>query len=409
MRRRLLLAAALLLAVSVPVGILASRKPATADVGVDHDDTQGDEFLGGRLLDLTDWWPDRSAPAGKETHTPVVIDGRPGERCQGRYASGGPCHEEILVDGKQHGRETWWDEQGRRVEEKNWRHGYLHGRHARWYADDQIAEEEHYDRSRLHGSRTSWHRNGRPATRAEYRAGRREGEFTAWHPSGSIRCKATFKADQLEGPWREWDAAGKLVRLVEYREGAIVAETPARRTRPFTYPGELGAPDFALIVGQGSERDGGYYTLHVSAAGRCECRYFLLSVRLSKGADRLPGLADGEPYTARDWRRVEFQLSELEQRQLRDALEAAGVFGLQDEYVNKRIADGTQWVVCLRAGGREKRVYCSNFFPTRLRELSRSIHDYAMAPHRMELLTATQADEGPLDPADLGWPVDPHP
>jgi hypothetical protein len=53
----------------------------------------------------------------------------------------------------------------------------------------------------------------------------------------------------------------------------------------------------------------------------------------------------------------------------------ADLFALNDEYNNRWIVDGTQWVVRLRAGGNEKRVFCSNEFPRRLRVLSRTLRE----------------------------------
>ena len=43
-------------------------------------------------------------------------------------------------------------------------------------------------------------------------------------------------------------------------------------------------------------------------------------------------------------------------------------------------------------GGKEKKIYCSNSFPEPLRQLSRTIREHIMIPHRMELLTASGTD-----------------
>jgi hypothetical protein len=287
-----------------------------------------DELLGGRLLDVTD--PDPSSPGAKQTSTPATIDGRPGRLSRGWYANGKPAYEEGWLNG------------GHR--------GVRQGRFARWYANGRLAEEGSYDRFLLHGMYRTWFRSGRQSTQATYGRGLREGEFTAWHRNGVKQCEAHFAADRLDGPWREWDARGMLVRSAEYQQGRLLSAVPGRRREPFAFPGPLGARDFALVLGQGSGWHG-YHTLRVSAAGRCDFTYFVSSSRVSTGGAGDHGIAAGQVYTDQVWRRAEFQLSDPEQLRLREALVAADVFGLQDEYINRRVADGTQWVVWLRAGG----------------------------------------------------------
>jgi antitoxin component YwqK of YwqJK toxin-antitoxin module len=364
-----------------------------------------DELLGNDLLALTDWeLGSRTSARGKESSQDVMIDGRTGTLSRGWYTSGKLEYEETWLDGKQHGRESWWNDKGQKIEESHWKTGFLNGWDRRWFPDGQLAEEAFYDRFRLHGTFRTWHRNGQQTSEAQYRAGLREGLFRAWYPTGAVHCEASFRNDRLHGTWRKWDVDGKLVKQVEYRHGSIISQTPGWRREPFVCAGPLGARDFAFVLAQGSSWHG-FHTLRVSAAGRCEFRYFFRSKQVSTGDGRI-GLQEGEIYTTNIWRQGEFQLTDKMQQHLRDILQAADLFGMKDHYINEQIADGRQWVVRLRADGREKRIYCSNTFPQRLRDLSPSIRDGVMVPHKMELVTATRIEPDRKGPDEEEWPED---
>jgi hypothetical protein len=170
---------------------------------------------------------------------------------------------------------------------------------------------------------------------------------------------------------------------------------------PPDYAGPLGAADFALILAQGSDWCG-YDVLRVSAAGRCECNFFFAARQVSTFSDPRGRLRPGDTYRTQVWRRAEFRLTTQEQRALRDALEAAAFFSLQDRYDDPRIMDGTQWVIGVRAG-QEKRITCSNSFPEPLRQLSRAVREQVMMPHKMELLTASRIKEDRVDPGQERW------
>jgi antitoxin component YwqK of YwqJK toxin-antitoxin module len=365
-----------------------------------HDDewlgAHHDELLGG-LLDLAEWDP--VAPEvgkGEETSAPANIDGRRGVLWTGWYANGVKWYEHEYVEDKQHGKQVEWDERGQKVLEAHWRDGYLHGRRTRWLSSGQIAEDATYARCRLHGGYRTWHRGGQALVEAEFRDGLRQGPFACWYPNGTVCCRANFAEDRLDGVWQEWDAAGQTVRRKEYRGGVLVEESPAPSREPFAYPGALGSRDFALILAQGSDWHG-YNTLRVNAAGRCEYRYFVASAHVEGGS-----VSNGP-----DWRRADFQLTGEEQRWLREAIGVADVFGHGDQYINKKIADGTQWVVRLRADGKAKQIYCSNQFPDALRKLSRTLRGQVMAPHQMEVVTATRFEGKAQSPAEEAWPEDP--
>jgi hypothetical protein len=241
---------------------------------------------------------------------------------------------------------VWWNGEGQKTVERRWQAGYLHGKEVKWYSNGQMAEEANYEHAHLHGTYRTWYRNGKERAKVEYRDGLREGPSVYWHPNGTVNCRATFSNDRLEGLWEEWDGNGESIRRKEYREGVAVSETPARSRKPFAYPGKLGAADFAFVLAQGSGLYG-YNTLRVSASGLCKYRYFFDSSQVRPAGDIV---------ITQVWRETEFQLMDETQRQLRDALNVADVFGLSEKYINERIADGTQWVVRLRADGMEKNV-----------------------------------------------------
>jgi hypothetical protein len=341
-----------------------------------------DGLFGGGALGGSDWdGLGHDAGEGKSREEPAKVDGRPGTLTRSWGANGKLRHEQTYLGEKPHGHEIWWHSNGQKVREQHWREGELHGRSTWWYANSRPAEEAHHDHGLLHGTHRTWSRDGQELSRAEFRTGLREGDFQAWHANGARRCRANFRGDRLDGPWYEWDARGELLTQAEYRQGALVSREPNLRREPFTYPGPLGAADFAFVLSQGGGLFG-FNTLRVSAAGRCEAYYFFSS----GGTPRM-----------RVWRKAVFQLTDGEQRLLRDAIRAADLFGLNGEHIDRDIQDGTQWVARLRAGGREARVYCSNKFPDRLRAMSRALRDGIMAPHRMELVTATRIQFGDGD------------
>jgi antitoxin component YwqK of YwqJK toxin-antitoxin module len=404
MARKLLLAAGLVLAAGLLLTVWASRQATSLGYGnVPRGSGNEDELLGGRLLDTTDWAPfSPTAARGEHTTERVEIDGRPGKRERGWYVNGKPEYEEEWVGDKHHGREVWWDEQGQKVKEQHWKDGYLQGRSTPWYPDGTMAEDAPYERYHLHGTHRTWYRNGQERCRTEYGQGLRHGEFLAWYPSGVKQCQASFKNDRLDGEWQTWDADGKSVKRVEYRGGVAVSPAPADPGEPLAYPGPLGARDFAFILAQGSGWHG-YDTLRVSARGKCEFYYFFTAPQVASVGDARLGLRQGDLYHSPVWRKAEFRLSNELQRQLRDALRTADLFGMQDQYIDRQVADGTQWVLRLRTEGREKRISCSNTFPEPLRQLSRALRDSVMAPHVMELLTATRIEEDGYNPDKDGW------
>jgi hypothetical protein len=137
----------------------------------------------------------------------------------------------------------------------------------------------------------------------------------------------------------------------------------------------------------------------VSAGGHCTFRYYLKTTEVSAQ----PGIDGRHIHGDIVWRKADFRMNVEERKALSDAVHAANVFDLRDLYNNPRVADGTQWVVRLRAEGRVKRVKCDNQFPARLRQMSVAVRKAVIEPHRMEVLTATR-DIGEFDnPDKLPW------
>ncbi len=263
---------------------------------------------------------------GKSTSSAVRIDGRVGTLWKGQHTNGARWYEAVRLSDKLHslhGARREWNDQGQMIEETHWWNGALHGAYRRWYADGQLAEEAVYDRFRQQGTERFWYRSGQEKRRTNYRDGLREREFLAWHPNGAQQCRANFAHDQLHGPWQKWDVEGNLVRQATYRDGELVEETPARPTVPFTYPGNLGAGDFAFVLAQGSDWHG-FNTLQVSAAGKCRYRYKIEQYRISQG-ESAKRPKKGERYIQVVWRETEFQLTDEMQRQLRRCARGRGL------------------------------------------------------------------------------------
>ena len=200
------------------------------------------EFLGSDLLAASDWAPfSRKAARGKETTTPIEIDGEQARLSRGWYANGRPEYEETYLNNRRHGTETWWDDRGQKILEKHWRNDRLDGKITKWYENGQMAEEATCDDGNLDGTSKSWFRSGQEATKVSYRKGRREGKFLAWHPNGKQSCEANFKDDFLDGQWRKWDEDGRLVKQVDYRNGAIVSENACTAERALRLSRPIGS------------------------------------------------------------------------------------------------------------------------------------------------------------------------
>jgi hypothetical protein len=66
------------------------------------------------------------------------------------------------------------------------------------------------------------------------------------------------------------------------------------------------------------------------------------------------------------WERATIKLTPAQLRTVNEGIVRNGLLGLQEEYKDPAIVDGTQWVLWLRQDGREKLVHCDNRFPPEL-------------------------------------------
>jgi hypothetical protein len=53
-----------------------------------------------------------------------------------------------------------------------------------------------------------------------------------------------------------------------------------------------------------------------------------------------------------------------------EKINALGILGMDREYHNPRIADGTQWRLLIKCGGEAKSIYCDNRFPRPIEKLA---------------------------------------
>lgn len=67
------------------------------------------------------------------------------------------------------------------------------------------------------------------------------------------------------------------------------------------------------------------------------------------------------------WEHAILPLSSEQVRAVAQAMTRHGLPRLQKAYLNKNIADGTQWVLWIRQGQREKATYFDNSFPSSIR------------------------------------------
>jgi hypothetical protein len=367
------------------------------------------------ILERNNWcphYPREPSDQCKEISNAVDIEGEKGEFCQGWYANGNRWYESTWLNGKKHGRYTLWDGEGRRVEQQNWRDHYLQGVSTRWYEDGQVAEEANYERFLFHGTYRAWFRNGQISVQAGFKKGLRDGQFVVWHQNGNKHCEANFKGDRLDGDWQEWDQNGNLIKKATYRAGESMLGS-AKTRKPYAYPGVLGAPDFSFVLAQGSAWSQEFDTLRISASGRCDYRYHFYTSRVATPGTtpdaepwQIQQMRNGGIYNASVWRKVEFWLTDEEQRALRDALQVADVFARAENYGDWYVGPANiRWVIRLRVSGMEKQIICDNGVPDCLCELSQTLYTRIMFLHRMEVMTATRLDASlrpkPLD--DDAW------
>jgi hypothetical protein len=142
------------------------------------------------------------------------------------------------------------------------------------------------------------------------------------------------------------------------------------------------AKDFLFILGQGSGWHG-YDVLKVDDNGTCEATF---------GGERTG-----------KWRRAKFSLTSNELTQLQKKLVELDVFALKRAYHNTSICDGTQWFLKIQGGGKRKAVYCNNYFPSVMTNLSNFVEQQIKAPHVKELDTSTEIELTRESMEKEGW------
>jgi hypothetical protein len=81
------------------------------------------------------------------------------------------------------------------------------------------------------------------------------------------------------------------------------------------------------------------------------------------------GTAVYEYQTYPGWSRKTFTVGRPGVERLVERINALKILGLHRAY-HAHVADGTQWCLLIKTGGRRKAVYCDNYFPAEVRELA---------------------------------------
>lgn len=156
----------------------------------------------------------------------------------------------------------------------------------------------------------------------------------------------------------------------------------------------LNAPDFLFTMGEGSGLMG-YDVIQVWPDGKCEYSYPLVSrasalslpAAASTTAPTTPGGAVNPASTAvplTPWQRATFTAPPQTVTDLRKLLVDTGYFDLKRSY-SGGVADGTQWFVRVRSGGREKAVACDNHFPADVIRINDFVRDRIVVPNRASI------------------------
>ncbi len=103
---------------------------------------------------------------------------------------------------------TFWDEQGRMLAEGQFEHGL---------------------RSNLW---VCWYENGRQCCTGHFEADLPHGYHVTWYPAGTKREERWYDEGFLDGRRRIWNEAGAEVWTGDYRQGELVASTPAGLAEP---------------------------------------------------------------------------------------------------------------------------------------------------------------------------------
>ncbi len=80
-------------------------------------------------------------------------------------------------------------------------------------------------------------------------------------------------------------------------------------------------------------------------------------------------------YADKPWETTTLRLPPEALAQVRDAIEKNDLLALDREYHQKGIVDGTQWVLWIKQGNREKASYFNNHFPDEVRRFADALDD----------------------------------
>lgn len=93
------------------------------------------------------------------------------------------------------------------------------------------------------------------------------------------------------------------------------------------------------------------------------------------------------------------QLSPEAVDEILDAVEWNDLTGLHKAYIDEGVYDGTQWLLRITQGDREKSVYCSNYFPPQIKRFAKQL-DSILAQAGLETVTwqpAPKQDSGQFE------------
>jgi len=147
----------------------------------------------------------------------------------------------------------------------------------------------------------------------------------------------------------------------------------------------VSAPDFLLVIGNGSGHDG-FDVFRIDATGSCEYTY-----RFAPSKPELPWR----------WKRARFTIKLQVVDRLRHEIENQRILQMMAMYRVANLADGTQKFVKLRASGQWKFIWCDNNFPHEVTSLFDYIRSEILAPNHEEI---DSAEEVVLEPKDWESP-----
>lgn len=119
------------------------------------------------------------------------------------------------------------------AEEGHVESGKRHGIWKTYYPSGHAYAEGEYALGELQGPAKYWYESGNPWEEGSHQHDLREGEWKEWDDHASGYRKGVYVAGKKEGAWREYDANERVVKIVTYEKGVVVAtETPSLASAP---------------------------------------------------------------------------------------------------------------------------------------------------------------------------------